>query len=293
MSTVGKKQIIEDLMTVNDQKWIWEKDWEEIKEYKYDPDEDEFRTPQGQNIRYEQQAVKYVPGSFLKPFLLQEAIIDPNQYINEIKVKVNSEKFKKILHTDQMIHACRGLTLLLWKNKIKFIYEKTIAIGSDEFIQRGFNKAGTDSDKFNTIYIFVNDNIKKCIVSDEYYSRMIEQLLLLIKHELIHRAQKLHISNEKEKRKIYDISQDADIKKYYGQKYEIMARAWQIIEELKLFGGMNSEEIKTYMKRKTNGSEMHLENKSLSYYIYNSNFETSSNTIKLLYKYMYLYLEDK
>lgn len=54
-----------------DMKWVFNPEWEKVEEnefqsdyedkikYEYEPDEDEFRTPQGQNMRYESKVKTY------------------------------------------------------------------------------------------------------------------------------------------------------------------------------------------------------------------------------------------
>lgn len=221
---------------------------------------------------------------------LNEAVIIHNEYLKKIKKKILGNTFKKIvLKSEYLQEISRMLTSFFSWNHIDFDFENKIVNSKDRIVPFGFNDAGVISDKYNTIYIVLNPNILK--IKEEMYTDFVKIFIYLLKHELIHRAQKLHLKSTEEKQKVYDTRRDASDTVYFSNKYEIMARAFTIVEECRLFGNMTDEEIIDLSKLSKKYTDYQLVNISYSLWKYRGMFNKNSDTMKLLYKYIVEYVE--
>jgi len=224
---------------------------------------------------------------------LKEGVIYPDNYIKDIEKKINTERFNNLIITsDNLNKLCKRLSVIFWFNNIKFIPENTPK-GIDKMVIYGLNGGGTLSDKNNTIFIKLNNNSLMREKNIVHYKMFCKMLVNLIKHELIHRGQKLFIKNKELKQKIYDTSVFDSDKKYYSNKYEIMAHAFTIIEDLKLLGNLETERIRDTIKRNDIGSLMFLGGISYAFHQYTTLFDMNSKEIKLLYKYIFMYLNEE
>lgn len=101
----------------------------------------------------------------------------------------------------------------------------------------------------------------------------------------IYEEQYIKSHNVKLRAEVHSKHYDDQIK-YLSDKQEIMARAWEIIELFKL-RNYSIEEIKNILK---NG-DIRLKYTVHPLRVYHDWFDKDSSVIKLLYKYMYGYLE--
>jgi len=216
---------------------------------------------------------------------LQEAIINPNNYLKDIDKKIdkllNSVSNKKY----NAKKLCRIFSIGLSRYKIEVIYQNFIERGLDINIRFGINSGACLPNRYSSIGIFCNDNIVNIQNDINFKNQFKNWLLLVLKHELIHRGQNLAIrdidvlvkvkSNEKEK-----------FKQELSNPVEIMARAWESVEVFKLVNHLENNDIISILK---NYSKYALNN-TLNTYI--ELFEKDSKELKLLFKYIYLYLTE-
>ena len=217
--------------------------------------------------------------------LFLEAIVDPVKYSEPIKKKFDTIS-KYFTKNKGLKDTCIKLSALLRKYHIKFIPESTIE-PNDILSIFGFNRGGCLLDKHLTIVIYCNENLLKLFNVSKAYSTFERAFFNVLKHELIHRGQYIKISNKRIREKLNYSKNPNKIDRYLNDKQEIMAYAWQIIEYYRLMG-LSKEKILTVLKRPRNTFEF--ENNILSSYIRaNDDKVVTDDSLKLLYKYAYLY----
>lgn len=211
-----------------------------------------------------------------------EANIYPEEYLSSISKKidkVNLSKYSKI----NPVKICKKLSELFFFNHIEFIYQPKIIAGNEDYIQYGINSGATLPNRKARIGIFINPRIVNIAGSRDFEIEFKKWLLLIIKHELIHRGQNLRIKDLKLRSMVMQKDYKTHID-YLSDKHEIMARAWEIVELFKLIG-YGTERIKSMLK--SNDIEK-MQNYTLR--VYHDWFNMDSDVLKLLYKYMYGYL---
>lgn len=216
---------------------------------------------------------------------LQEAIINPNNYLKDIDRKLDKLLNKIINKKYDAKKICRIFSIGLSRYKIEVIYQDFIERGIDINIRFGINSGACLPDRYSSIGIFCNDNIINIQNDINFKNQFKDWFLLVLKHELIHRGQNLAVkdidvlvkvkSNEKEK-----------FKQELSNPIEIMARAWESVEIFKLVNHLENNDIINILK---NYSKYALNN-TLNTYV--ELFEKDSKELKLLFKYMYLYLTE-
>lgn len=216
---------------------------------------------------------------------LQEAIINPNNYLRDIDKKLDKLLNRIINKNYDAKKVCRILSVGLSRYKIEIIYQNSIERGLDINIRFGINSGACLPDRYSSIGIFCNDNIIRIQDNIDFRGQFKNWFLLVLKHELIHRGQNLAVkdidvlvkvkSNEKEK-----------FKQELSNPIEIMARAWESVEIFKLVNHLENNDIINILK---NYSKYALNN-TLNTYI--ELFKKDSKELRLLFKYMYLYLTE-
>jgi len=223
--------------------------------------------------------------------MLQEAVIYPEAYIKEIeKVLKNPLLKKSIVNFTTTLNLCKRLSFILRKYKIDFIEAKTLGNTDFPSVVNGINGGFTLSDKYSTIKIEINSYANNIKMNDNYFNLFIDNLLIILKHELIHRGQRIHIGYKKLKK--LDIFHDKEFFEYLKDKHELMSYAFQIIQEFKLSGGYSDAEILTYIQKGDSGIDRQLGRFSFTLFIYKSAFNSQPEVLKQLYKYIYEYLTD-
>ena len=145
-----------------------------------------------------------------------------------------------------------------------------------------FTSLNTFNKKTSEIIVYIGPKIH--LLNGSNFQELINDLLHLIGHELIHREQFLRMDY------IKNIESYAftDKKKYLSNKQEIMAYAWQIINSFRLHGALDSD-IQKILKTNSN-IKFQLGGKVLA--DYHDLFTIDDKELKLLYRYMYLYSEN-
>jgi hypothetical protein len=201
---------------------------------------------------------------------LFEAVINPEEYTDNL-VEI-LDKNKKIL--EQQTHPedlCKLLSNLYYSHKIIF---KVFSSDNNLMIYSG------SSDDEN-IYIRCTPAIIEAYDKYEEFKNQFEKYL---KHELIHRYQFLKMKSDSVIKQIIRKSRRDQIS-YYGSPQEIMAYAWQIINDFRMTG--KSDEV---IKQLISKDSFIATRYSAPLEMYKRLFQENSEVLNRLYKYMYEYL---
>jgi len=219
-------------------------------------------------------------------FDLSEGTINPDKYLYDIEEKIDNV-LKRMKNKNYKLTAlCMILSSAVSKYKIDFKGESNIVSGQEDFIKFGINKGATKPDEFASIRIYCNPFLLKIQQNEIFLNSFKKELLVVLKHELIHRGQDLQVKDLKLRFEVMSSSHESLIKDLADKK-EIMARAWEIIELFKLKNDFTKEEIRIRIIKHDDYRGL---NNTLDFYF--KAFGKNSSVIKLLYKYMYLYLEE-
>lgn len=219
-------------------------------------------------------------------FKITEAIINPIIYLNQINKDLKDLSYFKFKNTSLKNIALK-LNIIFRKSKIQFIPQSFIVDDPHEpGVQFGINSSATLSNKNNTIGVFINSNIIKSLQDKDQYQYFIKWLLFNLKHELVHRGQHLKVKDIKIANEIFKKSYKGQLE-YLSDKQEIMARAWEIIELFKLLNYTNDNIRKMIQSKDLE------KNQNFTLRTYHTLFKIDDWQLKLLYKYMYLYLEEE
>lgn len=211
---------------------------------------------------------------------LQEAVVKPEEYIKNIyNIIQKIPKYYKE-NFDNLKKFTYKLNFKFRKEKVIFEAEKGVRSGVNNFLDYGINEARCYLDRFGTIIVYLNPNVFK-ISAEEF----VKILTNIIKHELVHRGEFLRVNSKNTKNKMMQKDHSTRIK-YLSDKHEIMAYAWSIVEEYKIIG-FKRDKILNFFR---NGTEDL--NYSINYQMYRNTFEKDDPVMKLLYKYIYMYLEE-
>ena len=93
------------------------------------------------------------------------------------------------------------------------------------------------------------------------------------------------------KSKIYDNSKKVPAE-YYAGKYEIMAYAYTIIQDLKLLGNYADEEILQSLRSNKAKDLIRIGDYSYTFRMYTKLFDLDSDVVTKLYKYIFQYLTE-
>lgn len=221
---------------------------------------------------------------------LLENIVEPEDYLLDILDTMDRMKKDLITKEYTLEKACSILNHVFKKSKIKFMPQKRIAYGNEYYINFGINKGATIPDKYATIGIFLNNNFLKMYGDEKFYKKFLLGFTEVLKHELIHRGQDLKVKDIKLRDKVMSQSDDWKIEKYLSNKQEVMAFAWQIVERFRIEGYSNIE-IKNLLK---SDSKPKLSSSNILanyHYLFKKDIKKNKDVLKLLYKYMYMYLD--
>ena len=233
-------------------------------------------------IPYERQ---FFPSACI-PYSMWEAVVKPKHYLFDIG-KVISKHEKDFINIKNPERLCIKLSLLMRIHKIKFKYDKKATSETGIYFKFGFSGAKTTVDKYNTITIVLNQYILN-IKNHEDFKIFYKYFLMVLEHELIHRGQFLHIKGEALKNSVIRGYDENDIEQYIDKK-EIMAYAWTIIQEFKLMFNFDNNKIRGIIKTRPLVNVTF--SPTLEFYRDITTKGKNSWVLKLLYKYMYLYLD--
>lgn len=219
--------------------------------------------------------------------LLIEAVIHPEEYLSTIEKKLDVilKRLDKKNYT--LTALCMFLSDVLSKHKIDFIGKGNIINGKETHIQYGINEARTQADKYASIRIYCNVMLLKIQQNKIFKDEFKKWLMFVLKHELIHRGQNLNILDLNLRKEVRNIEYEHQ-KKELSEPEEIMARSWEIIELFKLKNNFSNSDIKNYIRDYSKHEQVN--NTLNAYFDY---FGSNSKQLKLLYKYMYMYLNEE
>jgi hypothetical protein len=216
-------------------------------------------------------------------FYMLEAVINPEEYLKDVEKKLDKFLLKNTNKNNNAKFICFKLGFLFSNERIQFIYQNKILNGAEKYIKYGINKGATQPDKSATIGIFCNDILRNIQKDDIFRNEFKKWFLFILKHELIHRGQNLKIQDSEIRAEVMAKNYKNKIE-YLSDPQEIMARAWEIVELFKIYYNLSNNKIIEILKK----SDNFMGNETL--YVYRHTFNNDSKQIKLLYKYIYLYI---
>lgn len=203
-----------------------------------------------------------------------EAVFVPRKEVESILNLLRNSKqeiFNKKLQNEQL---CKQLSGILKNYKILFVDIREE--NEDNFFKKGqFNQIS------DIISILCFSGINYIIKDDRYFELFIKKIQVLIGHELVHRMQYIQRALENLSYKTGE-----SFKKYLSDPDEVMSYAWQAVEELRFRFGDDNEIISLI---KTESPIKYRVSFALT--IYKTEFKIDEKPMKLLYKYMYMYLD--
>jgi hypothetical protein len=229
--------------------------------------------------KYKNKLINYVD----KNHIFYEKVQKPENYLNIIKDKIINLHKQEYKNIDDII---TNLNNTFKTEKIIFLkYSHELKYSS------GISSAGYNP-KTNYIYLFYTNQIGKAFkikneeYDSEYFNLFIENLHDFLGHEIIHRMQFL-----KDKKKEIGIMSTENRIKYLSKPKDVMAHAWEIVQEFKLY---NKSDLEIRMLLKSKRDEYNLKWLMFSPRLktYYTSFDINSKTMKLLYKYIYEYTEE-
>jgi hypothetical protein len=206
---------------------------------------------------------------------LLEAVFVPKKEVEAILTILKNYKRVLLDSNLQDYDLCKYLSNLLKNYKILFVYENTD--DENNFFSKG---------KYNHISDIISipclSKINYIVKDDNFFTLFLKTFQPLIGHELVHRMEYIqraleNLSNKRDNDKI---------KKYLSDHDEIMSYAWQSVEELRYRFGEDQEILKLV---KSDSPIKYRVSYALT--IYKVNFSLDDKVTKLLYKYIYLYLD--
>jgi hypothetical protein len=222
---------------------------------------------------------------FLHTMKFIEAIQNPENYVNLIKNKIIKFNIKNSFSSlDDLIISLNSYFI---NEKIKFRLSKNPNILGEGLLSGGFNP------KTDEIYLFYNYDIIDAFkmdnkkYNDDNFKDFLEGLSIFLGHETVHRMQSF-----KNKIKKVGTMIDEDKKKHLAQPIEIMAYAWQIVQYIKLYSKKDNKFIRKILTDVRDEENLKIINFIVPFKEYYNTFDVNSKTMKLLYKYIYLYTED-
>lgn len=217
-----------------------------------------------------------ISGPLLERFFFYEAVINVEPEKKEIK-NITLSVFKKY-KGEQINVIIPYIEMALSKHKIKFDY---LRAELDVYTSSGRYEPNDD-----TLHIILSDKTLKKNPTENDYKEFVNDFSLMVGHELIHRFEAIKMNNIELANRLLKVS-ILKQKLYYGSKYEIMAYAWQIVNTFRLFGKIDSD-IKIMLR---SNSDVKFKYGDLMLKKYHDIFTIQDAELKLLYKYMYLYLK--
>jgi hypothetical protein len=231
----------------------------------------------------------------------QRGVIDsvdgPYFYEAVIKIDVEMARFSEILDdiksslysSSDIASFLRILNDWFSNDKIKF---KHINTDIDVYTKMGDFNLATG---FITIRVFNKISKLQNENKDDDYEDFINQVLSILGHELIHRVQSLRIKYNKIREKVFKGFTPrkevlADWKKYFSNKQELMSYAWQIVNNFRMHG-ITDNFVKKILTNINSQSNIKYELGGKILEDYHSIFTIEEEPLKLLYKYMYQYLD--
>jgi hypothetical protein len=210
-------------------------------------------------------------------YLLNEAVIKSDFYVGTL-LKLFSKRKQEFINLHNLDEFTGKLNKLYLKDKITF---RPTSLQIDDYIIAGNTTKQVD----NTIRLLCTAKGLDFNKSKETFVTFMKSFKKMLQHEVIHRDQMIRIANDKIIPKVFNYSNE-DLIKYYSNKQEIMSYAWQIVYDFKIRG--KSIPVIKELLSKNSWIAAH---SSKIYQEYLRLFAKNSGTMKLLYKYMYQYLE--
>jgi len=215
---------------------------------------------------------------------LIEMVQRPENYINILIEKIkNFYEKNEFLNLNDLIVSINSYFI---NEKIEFIEREKSSKFDSGLFSAGYKP------KTDTIILFYTTDIsnafkiknKKHDYTD--FKWFLDDFIDFIGHEIIHRMQSVNdkvnnikaMSNENEKL-------------HYSQPKEIMAYVWLIVQTFKM-NGKDNDYIKFVLSNKRDDHNIKIINYIPAFKKYYNLFDKDSNVMKLLYKYIYQYINN-
>lgn len=212
-----------------------------------------------------------------------------------IKINVEMARFSEILdgiqndlmNTKNIDDFINILNTAFEKDKIKFWFSR------DE--SNVYTKTGGFDVKSLYVFVFIFKKLERLqrYKSSKDYDIFCEEVLSRLGHELIHRHEALKIEYEELRRKLFKgfkpVTQN-DWRKYFANKHELMSYAWQIVNNYRMHG-MTDNVIRKILGLTDSNSNTKFELGGQVFRDYYTVFKINEEPLKLLHKYMYMYLD--
>jgi hypothetical protein len=222
-------------------------------------------------------------------FSLKEGVVYP-LYLENIK-----NQFQQLYPSIQKLKFSSINALCFWLSRnfksyyIKFRATDEILNSNTIYDLFGIVSASTLTNKKNRIQIKCNVNLLKIqSINLSQFNKFVEIISEVIGHELVHRYQMVQVEGRKLRNFIFGCTPKETIL-YLSSKQEIMARAWQIIEEFR-FSGLKDKNILSIMQSNKNTRMVAYSPTLMDYLQF---FNTKDNVFKILYKYIYMYINNE
>ena len=217
------------------------------------------------------------------PSIFEENILNPESYLGVIENKFNILKTQILKGDHSSQWLCDFFTQKFKSDKIVFVNNLQSSIEST-----GVYKGAYEPNK-NLIYLYCDFNIEDIQYNEDDYDFFKIDCIEFCGHELVHRLQFV-------KDKIKNISTHKakngrdELIKYLSDSKEIMAHAWQIVQIYKFYMGKNLD--KDFLLKKIAERNVKYIGSNKILWLYLKYFDKNSKVFKLLYKYIYLYLQN-
>jgi len=212
-----------------------------------------------------------------------EMVLHPDSYVNILTEKIinfyNKNEFNNL---KDLIDSLNSYFII---EKIEFIKGKKLLKFDSGIDSGGYNP------KNNKIIFFYTEDIINAFkfknIKNDYedFKWFLEDFKDYLGHETIHRMQSIE-----DKVKYIKAMSGENEKLHYSQPKEIMAYAWLIVQTFKM-NGKDEDYIKFILSGKRDLNNVKVINYIPAFKKYYNLFDKDSKVMKLLYKYIYLYMD--
>lgn len=212
-------------------------------------------------------------------FEFKEAVIHTENYTDIIEGKL--EQLISYIPLNDTIE-----NILNFLNKIFNSFNIKFEVLKEEGISKsGILKAKTLNDSFKTIIIYCTNDFNVNFRTKLNFLKFIEKFLIILSHELVHRGQFLLMQKHIHLKGNQFL--DSEDLKYYSNKYELMAFANMIIEELRFSKKTNNDILQGI---KNNLFTSH-DSEFLNFYTINFT-KKGDKILNQLYNYIFQYIKE-
>ena len=209
--------------------------------------------------------------------VLYEAVLDSRVETYAIMELLKKNK-RNLISCSDINELTNKLEIILKGYKIKILLNYRV---------KGFVVEGGCSMSMDYLQVVLGRGVKD--LNKDNFSTFLQEFTSILGHELVHRAQVMKAGYGRIPQLVKGVSEGEREINYFSNKKEIMAYAWQIVETISMNNFLPNDILRLL---KTEG-ETKLIAGGIVLQKYHSLFTSSSKSLKLLYKYMYLYITQR